>query len=195
MLNYDRNCYQIARLSAGLTQEQAAEKLPSSVESLKAYENGHRFPDNGMVARMVDLYEAPWLALAHLQTTSGPLSVIPKATRVQPLPLAAIQLINRVMAFAEHRGAQRLLQIAEDGEIAEDELPEYEGIVEELDGLVAAALSVKFVPKAQKKNRPDVGASERRGTGACKPSRDKIIIPTFSEFASPNFARAGGDLL
>lgn len=190
----DRNCYQVARISAGMTQERAAELLPISVESLKAYENGHRMPDNGMVARMADLYEAPWLALSHLKTFAAPLRVIPREACVQPLPTAAIRLLNRVTAFAEHRGAQRLLQIAEDGIIDEAELQEYEGIVAELDGLVAAALSVKYVPK-QKKNRPDAGTSERRRTGACKPSRDKSIVSDFGGFASSNFARAGGDFL
>lgn len=57
------NLYQRARLSAGLTQERAAELLDLSPESLKQYEGGRRIPPDETVARMVEVYSCPWQAL------------------------------------------------------------------------------------------------------------------------------------
>ena len=63
------NLYQRARLSTGLTQERAAELLGLSPESLKQYEGGKTVPKDETVAKMVEAYSCPWLALEHAQAT------------------------------------------------------------------------------------------------------------------------------
>ena len=88
------NLYQRARLSTGLTQERAAELLNLSPESLKQYEGGRRIPPDETVARMVEAYRCPWLALEHAQATDR-LGVLPKA-EPRPLPMASIALRNRL---------------------------------------------------------------------------------------------------
>ena len=65
-----RNIYQTARKAAGLTQEAAAEQLAVSVESLRAYETGHRVPPNDVVERMVVCYDKQYLAYQHLKESS-----------------------------------------------------------------------------------------------------------------------------
>ena len=50
-----RTIYQIARKTAGLTQEAAAERLALSVESLRAYETGQRIPGNDIAAAMMSV--------------------------------------------------------------------------------------------------------------------------------------------
>ena len=140
--------YQKARKTTTLTQEQAAEQLFISVESIKAYEQGQRIPPNPIVAKMAEIYDTAWLAMQHLQTTAGDLSVLPEDIRIQTLPTAAIMLINRVMDFAERNRDRQLLRIAEDGQIDERERPLFEEILEDLTELICAAYQVRYAEGA-----------------------------------------------
>lgn len=62
-----RNIYQIARNTAKLTQEQAAELLHVSARSLAEYEAGRTIPGCDTVCMMIDIYETPWLGYQHLK--------------------------------------------------------------------------------------------------------------------------------
>ena len=187
------NTYQKARKTACLTQEQAAERLGLSAESLKQYELGKRVPANAVVWKMVQIYDTSWLALEHLRDTSEALGVLPEVT-VQSLPTAAIQLINRVLDFADRHRDRQLLRIAEDGVIDEAERPEFDDIVRDLDGIVGAALQVKFTPGI-KKGRLDVGASKRQDLRLASEIDRKNNIPHMRAGRKHNFAREGGALL
>ena len=137
------NPYQKARKTTCLTQEQAAERLELSAESLKQYELGKRVPSNAVVWQMVQIYDTSWLALEHLRDTSEALGVLPEVT-VQSLPTAAIQLINRVLDFADRHRDRQLLRIAEDGVIDEKERPIFNEIVRELNDIIGAAYSLRY---------------------------------------------------
>lgn len=187
------NPYQKARKTTCLTQEQAAERLGLSTESLKQYELGKRVPSNAVVWQMVQIYDTSWLALEHLRDTSEALGVLPEVT-VQSLPTAAIQLINRVLDFADRHRDRQLLRIAEDGVIDEAERPEFDDIVRDLDGIVGAALQVKFTPGI-KKGRLDVGASKRQDLRLASEIDRKNNIPHMRAGRKHNFAREGGALL
>lgn len=187
------NPYQKARKTTCLTQEQAAERLGLSTESLKQYELGKRVPANAVVWQMVQIYDTSWLALEHLRDTSEALGVLPEVI-VQSLPTAAIQLINRVLDFADRRRDRQLLRIAEDGVIDEAERPEFDDIVRDLDGIVGAALQVKFTPGI-KKGRLDVGASKRQDLRLASEIDRKNNIPHMRAGRKHNFAREGGALL
>ena len=187
------NPYQKARKTTCLTQEQAAERLGLSAESLKQYELGKRVPSNAVVWQMVQIYDTSWLALEHLRDTSEALGVLPEVT-VQSLPTAAIQLINRVLDFADRHRDRQLLRIAEDGVIDEAERPEFDDIVRDLDGIVGAALQVKFTPGI-KKGRLDVGASKRQDLRLASEIDRKNNIPHIRAGRKHNFAREGGALL
>lgn len=187
------NPYQKARKTTCLTQEQAAERLGLSAESLKQYELGKRVPSNAVVWQMVQIYDTSWLALEHLRDTSEALGVLPEVT-VQSLPTAAIQLINRVLDFADRHRDRQLLRIAEDGVIDEAERPEFDDIVRDLDGIVGAALQVKFTPGI-KKGRLDAGTSKRQDLGLASEINRKNNIPHMRAGRKHNFAREGGALL
>ena len=187
------NPYQKARKTTCLTQEQAAERLGLSAESLKQYELGKRVPSNAVVWQMVQIYDTSWLALEHLRDTSEALGVLPEVT-VQSLPTAAIQLINRVLDFADRHRDRQLLRIAEDGVIDEAERSEFDDIVRDLDGIVGAALQVKFTPGI-KKGRLDVGASKRQDLRLASEIDRKNNIPHIRAGRKHNFAREGGALL
>lgn len=144
------NCYQRARKATFLTQEEAAERLGLSAESLKQYEGGKRVPPDEVVARMCEVYDVPWLALEHAAETDA-LGVLPEVAP-KPLPMASIALTNRLHAAADRLGG--LLQIAEDGVIDEAERPVFEEIVEDLLETIAAAYQVIYADGAKKKNAP-----------------------------------------
>lgn len=186
------NLYQRARLSTGLTQERAAELLGLSVESLKQYEGGKTVPKDETVARMVEVYSCPWLALEHAQATDR-LGVLPEVN-VQSLPTAAITLINRVLDFAERHRDRQLLRIAEDGVIDEAERPEFDSIVMELRETMAAIYQVIY--SGAKRERPEAGTSERSGKKVCGIGSTTVGCINYSTrstpHASPNFRREGG---
>ena len=193
MLTNGPNIYQAARKESCLTQEQAAERLDVSETTVKAWEQGTRVPDNETVARMAELYGTPWLALEHLRSAGSTLGVIPEVT-VQSLPTAAITLINRVLDFAERHRDRQLLRIAEDGVIDEKERPDFDAICRDLDGIVGAALQVKYTSDApdKKKERPEAGTSKRSGSANFSASDCRNIISHRQRIARASFAGEGG---
>lgn len=191
MLTNGPNIYQAARKESCLTQEQAAERMEVSETTVKAWEQGARVPDNETVARMAELYATPWLALEHLRSAGSNLGVIPEIT-VQSLPTAAITLINRVLDFAERHRDRQLLRIAEDGIIDETERPDFDAIVQDLDGIVGAALQVKYTsdaPTETKKDRPVVEPTRRSVQGFASENDSKIIIAHRRRNARPTLIR------
>ena len=183
------NLYQRARLSTGMSQERAAELLGLSPESLKQYEGGKTVPKDETVARMVEAYSCPWLALEHAQATDR-LGVLPKA-EPRPLPMASIALRNRLQDATGRLDA--LLRIAEDGVIDEAERPEFDEIVVELRETMAAIYQVIY--SGAKKERPEAATSERSGGKVCGigSTTGCINYSTRSTLhASPNFRREGG---
>ena len=140
----DRNCYKIARRAAGLTQEAAAERLGLSVESIRAYETGGRIPPNEAVERMVILYNAQHLAYQHLRETNELYNRIVPTLEDRDLIRTAVVLRNRLARLEQRRSLDRLLEIAEDDLIDEDERPEFLAIVTELREIVRGALELQL---------------------------------------------------
>ena len=184
------NLYQRARLSTGMTQERAAELLGLSVESLKQYEGGRTVPKDETVARMVEVYRLPWLALEHAQATDT-LGVMPEVSP-RPLPLASIALRNRLHDATGRLDA--LLRIAEDGIIDDTERPEFDDIVAELRETMTAIYQVIYSGAETKKERPEAATSRRSGDrGFMKSTCVHVDYNTIrSGVASPNLSRGGG---
>lgn len=150
------NMYQRARKVTLLTQEEAAERLGISPETLKRYEGGRLTPPDETVARMCSVYGVPWLALEHAKATDR-LGILPPV-EPKPLPMATISLTNRLRDAADRLAG--LLRIAEDGVIDDTERPEFDDIVEDLRETIAAAYQVIYADGA-KKERPEAGTSKR----------------------------------
>ena len=182
--------YQRARKDACLTQEQAAELLSVSVETVKAWEQRQRVPRPEDVARMQAAYGTPWLGLEYTRATCGQLGVLPEL-RLQGLPTAVLRLINRATALADD--FRRLMEIAEDGRIDEWEAPEFEPISENIQRVIAAGFEVLYAeaPPGIKKGRPAAGTAERSGLRACAENDCKIIVPHSGRIASPSFTGEG----
>lgn len=150
------NMYQRARKVTLLTQEEAAERLGISAETLKRYEGGRLTPSDETVAKMCSVYGVPWLALEHAKATDR-LGILPEL-EPKPLPMATISLTNRLRDAADRLAG--LLRIAEDGVIDDAERPEFDDIVQDLRETIAAAYQVIYADGA-KKERPEAGTSKR----------------------------------
>ena len=138
------NIYQTARKAAGLTQEAAAERLAVSDTSIRAYESGERLPGDDIVARMCAVYNVQYLGLQHLQLKSALLPECVQYARPEPLPVATIKLVRRVLTFAEAHRSDQLLEIAEDGVISGSERALFDEIAGELGDIVQAALALQY---------------------------------------------------
>ena len=175
-----------------MTQEQASEKVGVSVDTWYAYEANRRLPPPETVNRICDALEAPWLAMYFLEAHSGVMRVLPNVT-ARALPTAVLTLLSRVLSFNEKCRIKELVSVAEDGVVDEFEQDLYDEIVEELDGIIEAALAVKF-PMDAKKDRSDVGASKRPCSRPKSKNDRKSIVSHRSENVN-SFALKGGALL
>lgn len=175
------NIYQRGRKTTLLTQEEAAERLHISPETLKRYEGGRLTPPDEIVARMCEVYGVRWLALEHAKATDR-LGILPEL-EPKPLPMATISLTNRLRDAADRLAG--LLRIAEDGVIDDAERPEFDVIVQELRETIAAAYQVIYADGA-KKERPDGGTSKRSVSQRFNSENDcKNSISYSHENASP----------
>lgn len=166
------NIYQRARKVTLLTQEEAAERLGISPETLKRYEGGRLTPPDETVARMCEVYGVSWLALEHAKATDR-LGILPEL-EPKPLPMATISLTNRLRDAADRLAG--LLRIAEDGVIDDAERPEFDDIVEDLRETIAAAYQVIYADA--KKERPEAGTSKRSVSQRKTPENHcKAIVP------------------
>ena len=150
------NIYQRGRKTTLLTQEEAAERLGISPETLKRYEGGRLTPPDETVALMCEVYGARWLALEHAKATDR-LGILPEL-EPKPLPMATISLTNRLRDAADRLAG--LLRIAEDGVIDDTERPEFDSIVQDLRETIAAAYQVIYADST-KKERPEAATSKR----------------------------------
>ncbi|MGI5963649.1 MAG: helix-turn-helix domain-containing protein [Lawsonibacter sp.] len=138
-----RNIYKKARRVAGLTQEAAAERLGISVESVRAYETGQRIPPNDVVEDMVVCYDTQHLAYQHLHETNTLMSrVVPQLEQRSVLE-AVVRIYNRMHRFESIHGVERLMAIAEDGEIDGTERIEFEAILEDLREIIRSGLELE----------------------------------------------------
>lgn len=138
------NIYQAARLQKGITQERAADAIPCSVRSLADYESGVRIPPSETVVRMAEIYDAQYLCYQHLRQTSEIARRLIPDVRECALPEAVLRLIDEIYDFADAREDRRLIAIAKDGTIDENERPEFDRIVSKLADIIQAALAVAY---------------------------------------------------
>ena len=165
------NIYQRGRKSTLLTQEEAAERLHISPETLKRYEGGRLTPPDETVARMCEVYGVSWLALEHAKATDR-LGILPEL-EPKPLPMATISLTNRLRDAADRLAG--LLRIAEDGVIDDAERPEFDDIVQDLRETIAAAYQVIYADA--KKERPEAATSKRSRSQRNSENHCKAIVP------------------
>ncbi|WP_252235538.1 helix-turn-helix transcriptional regulator [Clostridium sp. CH2] len=142
MVQEYRNIYQIARESTGLTQERACELLDISVDSVRAYEGGKRVPPDRVVIKMIEIYNAQYLAYQHLKTSAEVGQKYLPNIEIKELPLAMLRLQKEVSDFIKLK--DEMIEITCDGIIDDEEKPRWAKIMKELDDVVEAIMALKF---------------------------------------------------
>ena len=136
------NIYKTARRVAGLTQEQAADRLFISVRSLAEYEAGRTTPPDDVVCRMVDVYGDKSLAYMHLkQSTEVGRRFLPDL-HIMDLPRSVLKLQKEVKDVTDIH--HHMVDVACDGMVEEHEHETWQSIEKELMEMVGAGLAVIF---------------------------------------------------
>ena len=100
------------------------EALDISVESVRLYESGRGMPSDDVATRMVEVSGAPVLGYWHLLNKSRVAADLLPQVDTIALPQAVIQLLRRIRDFDSSHRIDRLVDIAEDGRIDQDERPD-----------------------------------------------------------------------
>jgi transcriptional regulator with XRE-family HTH domain len=140
-----KSIYKNARHFAGLTIEEAADRIGISSRTLAAYENGEYVPPADIVAKMCEVYRTDWLAYQHLQTTN-PLGkkYLPEID-FSSLPMMVLRF-QKEMADAS-KVAGDMVEVTCDGTVDKQEQEVWNRVTKEIRELVAAGLSVLFAQK------------------------------------------------
>ena len=130
------NIYRNARQTAGLTQERWAEYLGISPEAVRQYEAGIIMPGDEVVLKMAEVSGMHILAYWHLVRKSRlAAKILPELEEQKGLPEAVLGLLIQLDDFRED-GMKKLVRIAADGKIDEDETEDYLRILEQLRELL-----------------------------------------------------------
>lgn len=153
--------YRTCREQAGLTQEQAAEGLNCSVRQLARYEAGEAPVPDDIAYQMVVLYDSQLLEVQHLRLVSQVAAdLLPPIVEVN-LSMASLVLINRATELADNY--RRMMQIAEDDRIDDQERPDYQIIQKNVRAVIAASFCYLYANI--KKERPEAATSKRSVQG------------------------------
>lgn len=146
------NALKRARNSKGITQERLAEMSGYSVDSIQAWESELRNPSNSTLDLLGICLDAPWLTAVFLreQSEGGSLqAAIPEFTPGEPLPQAVLSLLEQVYKFVDQHSDRRLMAIAADGKITDEERPEFDDVMEDLNGITKAAMALRYAKTAE----------------------------------------------
>nr|DAY60563.1 MAG TPA: helix-turn-helix domain protein [Caudoviricetes sp.] len=137
-----RNIYQIARETSGLTQERAAELFNISVESLRSYETDRRIPQDSTVLKMIEVYGTPFLAMQHLRKSALGEKYIPEVEQ-KDLAIAVLNFLNECSDLENIKNL--MIKISADNKIDESEKEDWNHVLEEVNGIISAGITLRFV--------------------------------------------------
>ena len=139
------NPIQMARNMRHKTQEELAELMYVSTDTVQAWERGTRIPDPKTLDTLSDKLDCPWLSLIYLRDRSASMArILPDFTVGRPLPEAAAAYISSVMDLVDIRFDRRLLRMMADGRIDELEAQDYAEIMEASTCMIKAYFDLLF---------------------------------------------------
>ena len=139
--------------SAVHSRESASEQLGISVSTLSNYELGITTPPVDIVVKMAELYNAPEI-LNHYCKTNCPIGrSMSIGTDVKSLELATLRVIKRLNEKDIRNIRQELTDIADDGQITEDEEDRLDSILHKLDELATVISELKLIGQKRLYNK------------------------------------------
>lgn len=138
----DKNIYWETREALNLSRNAAAKELHFSASKLEKIEKGEQFPTPEDIAAMADCYKDPYLR--NYYCTSQCAIGQDRTPVVEPKTFERItlELLSSATAFITDK--DRLIDIAADGRITGDEMPDMKEIYEKLEQLSTAIESLKL---------------------------------------------------
>ncbi len=143
----EENIFKESRKIAGLTQAEAAEKLYMSEDKVANFESGKTEPKPGDVVAMSNVYGDVYLCnkfctnVCEIGKTE-----MPKVEEYE-LPQLTVSILNSLNLISAE--TNRILEIAEDGKVTEDEMEDFKHILGKLDKIESTVASLKLWAKKQ----------------------------------------------
>ena len=138
-----RNIYRNARIASGMTQERWAEHLGITPDSVRRYESGEMMPADDIVIQMAELSAQHILCYWHLVRKSRIAAAILPELDQLGLPEAVLSLLIQIEDFKDD-GMKKLLRIAADGKVDDDEAADYEEAIRQLSAVVRSAMALGY---------------------------------------------------
>ena len=133
-----------ARNTAGLTQERWAETLGVSVDAVQNYEYGRNFPTEETVLLMADIsgYKIlPYQYMSMKSRIGG--AILPELDERVSLPKAVLSLMV-VLKDLQDLWTPKLMRMAADGKITEDEAAQFKSCMNQLTELTKCVYDLKY---------------------------------------------------
>ncbi|WP_455720027.1 helix-turn-helix domain-containing protein [Agathobacter sp.] len=139
----NKNIYQTSRESAGFTRDLAAEQLEFiSSDRIEKIENEKTAPHPDEILAMADCYKNPSLCNYYCshECPIGKEYVPEVATK--DLSMITLEMLSTLNSLSKEK--DRMIDIAADGKITEDEISDFIRIKENLDNMSLAIESLKL---------------------------------------------------
>ena len=139
----NKNVYQTSREALGLTRDAAAEKLQFiSADRIEKIENERSLPHPEEILAMADCYRNPSLC-NYFCSHECPIGqeYVPEV-KVKELSQITLEMLATLNTLTRQK--DRLIEITVDGEISDDEIPDFLRIQEELDKMSLAIDSLNL---------------------------------------------------
>ena len=142
MRENSQNIYKNCRKNAGLTQEQAAELIAVGVRTLGGYEIGEAIPPDLVVCKMVEIYDAPYLAYQHLkESTEVGRRYLPEIN-ISDLSKSILRFQKEFRDIVDVE--REMIDIGYDERIDHDEIERWNVVTKEVKEMVGAGLALIY---------------------------------------------------
>lgn len=157
----NKNIYQISRENAGLTRDKAEELMEYvSAERIEKIESEKSLPHPDEVMRMAEVYKAPTLC-NYFCTHECPIGE-KYVEEVTMKDLSQITLETLASLNTLEKAKSRFIEVTVDGEISEDELPDFLRIQDEMAKISSTVSSLKlWIDETVASGKIDKSALER----------------------------------
>ncbi len=139
----NKNIYQKSREAAGLTREAASEKMTYvSADRIEKIESEKSLPHPDEIMAMAEAYKAPVLCNYYCSRVCEiGRNRVPEVS-TKELSVITLEMLSTINTLVKEK--DRLIEIAVDGKINEDEVADFLKIQKELNNMSAAIESLKL---------------------------------------------------
>lgn len=139
----NKNIYQLSREEMELTREKASDQmLTVSADRIEKIESNKSAPHPDEILLMAECYKKPILCNYYCSHECPIGEKLVPEIRSAELPQIILQMLSLLNSLYEDKN--RLIEIAADGEISEEEIPDFVKIQGKLDSISRAADSLQL---------------------------------------------------